>query len=231
VSLLSRFERACSAFIERAFARSFPSELAPAHVARKLVAAMEANTRRDDGVLVAPRQYLVRVHPDELERLAGDRTYLEREWGELLRDLAVRVGAYFYGGAPDVRMVADDRVPPGAAEVEIGEERGERAPRSGHAFTLRVIKGVPMDRAFPLQGEMSVGRGERVAIALRDPSVSRRHATIGLIDGSPVVRDLGSTNGTFVNGERVERRELHAGDVLKCGNTEMRVERVEVPKA
>lgn len=222
MSLLSRFERACSAFIERAFARRFPGELAPAHVARKLVAAMEANTRPEDGVLVAPGAYLVSVHPSEFERLAGDRSYLEREWGELLRELAVRVGASFRGGAPNVRMVASDRVPAGAAEVEIESERVEKERQ--HDFGLRVVKGVPAGRLYRLLGEVSIGRGEGVTIALGDPSVSRRHASVGLADGTPVVRDLGSRNGTFVNGERVETRRLQIGDVIRVGSTEMRVE-------
>jgi hypothetical protein len=224
VSLLSRFEKACSAFIERAFARSFPSELAPAHVARKLVAVMEAHTDRADGELVAPSEYLVYVDPNELERLQSDRAYLEREWGELLRDLAVRVGASFPGGAPHVRMVGKEGVPPGSAEIELGEERPTERRRPQPGFALRVLKGLPAGGLYPLEGELSVGRGKGVNVVLADPSVSRRHATIALVDGLPVVRDLGSTNGTFVNGERVETRKLRAGDVLKVGNTELRIE-------
>ncbi len=225
MSLLSRFEKACAAFIERAFARRFPGELAPAHVARKLVAAMEAHTRRESGVLVAPSEYVVYVHPEDLERLAADRAYLEREWGELLRDLAVRVGATFAAGAANVRMVRKERVPPGSAEVEIGREPRTHVSRpTQRGYALRIIKGVPAGRLYHIEGEVGIGRGEGVNVALPDPSVSRRHATVGIIDGAPVVRDLGSTNGTFVNGERVQSRTLRAGDVLKLGNTEMRIE-------
>lgn len=221
MSWLARFESACAAFIERAFARSFPSELAPAHVARKLIAAMEAQTRREDGELVAPGSYAVYVNPEELERLSAERDYLEREWAELLRELAGRVGAVVRGGDPQVRLLAADDVPVGAAEIEVGD--GQTPPRR-RGYELRVTKGVSPNPSYPVAGRLSIGRGKGVSIALVDASVSRRHAVVELIEGVPVVRDLGSTNGTFVNGERVQSRSLRPGDVLKLGNTEMRVE-------
>jgi hypothetical protein len=215
VSLLSRFEQACAAFIERAFARSFPSDLAPAHVARKLVAVMEAHVRQDGARLVAPASYEVSVHPMDFERLGSERAYLEREWAELLRDLATRVGAVFSGGEPNVRMTPLEGVPLGAAQVAVV---------SRPFYRLRMVKGLPADGVYRLEAGVSVGRGEDANVALTDPSVSRRHASIAIVDGVPVVRDLGSRNGTFVNGERVTTRALRVGDVLTFGNTEMRIE-------
>lgn len=216
MSLLARFEQACAAFIERAFARSFPSDLAPAHVARKLVAVMEAHARREGGRLVAPAAYVVYVDPGDFERLGADRAYLEREWGELLRDLAARVGAVFEGGEPSVTMVAADRVPAGAVEIDV-----TTAPPQ---YQLRTLKGLPAAGLWRIERELTVGRSRDAGIGLADPSVSRHHATITLVNGVPVVRDLGSRNGTFVNGERVQTKSLQAGDVLRFGNTEMRVE-------
>ncbi len=215
MSLLSRFEQACAAFIERAFARSFPSDLAPAHVARKLVAVMEAHVHRDGGRLVVPASYEVGVHPTDFERLGSERAYLEREWAELLRDLATRVGAVFSGGEPSVRMTPLEGVPLGAAQIEVVNRA---------LYRLRMLKGLPADAVYRLDADVSVGRGEDASVALTDPSVSRRHATIAIVNGAPVVRDLGSRNGTFVNGERVSTRALRAGDVLTFGNTEMRIE-------
>jgi hypothetical protein len=215
VSLLSRFEQACAGFIERAFARRFPGDLAPAHVARKLVAVMETQTRREGPRLVAPPSYGVSVNPEDFERLAPDRVYLEREWAELLRDLAARVGAVFSGGEPNVTMMASDRVPLGAVEIDV-----LRRPR----LQLRVTKGVPSGGTYRMEGEVSIGREEGVTVALNDPSVSRRHASIAVVNGVPVVRDLDSRNGTFVNGKRVRTHKLQVGDVLTVGSTEMRIE-------
>ncbi len=216
MSLLARFEQACAEFIERAFARSFPSELAPAHVARKLVAVMETHARRENGRLVAPSSYGVCVNPEDFERLAADRAYLEREWAELLRDLAARVGAAFVGGSPSVTMIEREHVPVGAVEIDLTP----KAPR----YLLQMTKGVPSGASYALDTEVTIGRGEDATVSLRDLSVSRRHASIALVNGVPMLRDLGSRNGSFVNGERVRSRTLKPGDDLRFGNTEMRIE-------
>ncbi len=215
MSLLARFEQACAAFIERAFARRFPSDLAPAHVARKLVAVMEAHTRPEGPRLVAPSSYAVAVNPEDFERLAPDRAYLEREWAELLRDLAARVGAAFAGGTPSVTMSPNDAVPLGAVEIALGARA---------RYQLRVTRGVPNGGVYPVEGEVSIGRARDASIALADPSVSRRHAEVTLVNDVPVLRDLGSRNGTFVNGERIQTRTLENGDLVTVGSTQIAVE-------
>ena len=71
---------------------------------------------------------------------------------------------------------------------------------------------------------VSIGRSAECDLALRDPAVSRIHAFVEMDGAWPIVRDRGSTNGTFVNGKRVERVRLSDGDVLKLGNTQLRLE-------
>jgi pSer/pThr/pTyr-binding forkhead associated (FHA) protein len=77
---------------------------------------------------------------------------------------------------------------------------------------------------FPLDGEaLEVGRDEAVAIRLDEPLVSRRHARLEKRGEAWVVVDLGSTNFTRVNGERVLReRELAHGDELRLGRARCR---------
>lgn len=75
------------------------------------------------------------------------------------------------------------------------------------------------EQSWPLdQPLMTVGRSSRHTVHLPDPSVSRDHAEIILTDGRPVIRDLGSRNGTRLNGVRVEgEAPLSAGDRLEIG--------------
>ena len=74
---------------------------------------------------------------------------------------------------------------------------------------------------IPLQGEITVlGRGNDVDIRLEDPGVSRRHAEIHLAP-TPEVIDLGSTNGTVVDGRRVTRAPLSDGSVIRLGHTDL----------
>ncbi|HEX3109031.1 MAG TPA: FHA domain-containing protein, partial [Thermoanaerobaculia bacterium] len=70
---------------------------------------------------------------------------------------------------------------------------------------------------YPLAGEVMVGRDRTCSIVLSHPAVSRRHAKITLSGAAPVLEDLKSANGTYVNNTRVERANLKAGDVVRFG--------------
>ena len=67
-----------------------------------------------------------------------------------------------------------------------------------------------------------IGRGAEAGLSLSDSAVSHRHALVEEMDGGIWVRDLGSTNGVFVNDVRIhERTALQAGDVLRLGEREL----------
>lgn len=218
MSWLARIEEACASFIERAFANMFPSDVEPAQIARKLVATMEARTQSgDNGSMSAPSRYSVYVHPTDYERLLPHRAYLEEEWATLLDDVAHRVGIAF-AIAPAVELRERD-IPPGAIEIE--PLTGDQAQP---VFVLRMVAGMPPDARYTVTNGMRVGRSKDCEIFLVDPSVSRNHAVLDVQGDHVVVRDAGSTNGTFVNGERVQLRTLHPGDRVAFGKTEMAFE-------
>jgi serine phosphatase RsbU (regulator of sigma subunit) len=77
-------------------------------------------------------------------------------------------------------------------------------------------------------GELLIGRAADCDLALADPYLSRHHARLRLTDASARVEDLGSANGTLVNGVRMESTvELKDGDVIRVSDTEVRVRRLE----
>ena len=91
---------------------------------------------------------------------------------------------------------------------------------------LVVIQGLEIGRQYRLRRlEMIVGRDETAHLRIPDERISRRHALLRLIrDGHPrtqrvQIQDLGSTNGTLVNGEPVNSAELHDGDKILLGDT------------
>jgi predicted component of type VI protein secretion system len=90
------------------------------------------------------------------------------------------------------------------------------------AFTF--IEQKPSQGAeLPVESGATIGR-EGCDITLSDPDVSRRHATIQIVREELSIEDLGSTNGTFVNGERIsERRSLREGDEVQIGSTVWRL--------
>jgi hypothetical protein len=72
--------------------------------------------------------------------------------------------------------------------------------------------------------DLVIGRHPDCDIVLARPAVSRRHARLTYRDGAWIVEDLDSTNGTVVNGARVGRCRLHAGDQLVIGDTRLVVD-------
>jgi predicted component of type VI protein secretion system len=83
------------------------------------------------------------------------------------------------------------------------------------------VERKPMDgREVALDADATIGR-EGCDVVLADPEVSRRHAALRITDAGPAVEDFGSTNGTFVNDQRVNGVvQLKGGDVVRFGNTE-----------
>src|SRR4051794_39236590 len=82
------------------------------------------------------------------------------------------------------------------------------------------VERKPMDgREHTLESELTVGR-EGCDVVLADPEVSRRHAALRVTGDGVAVEDFGSTNGTFVNDQRVQGvRPLQDGDAVRFGNT------------
>ncbi|HVZ88701.1 MAG TPA: GGDEF domain-containing protein [Polyangia bacterium] len=90
-------------------------------------------------------------------------------------------------------------------------------PRGPSAYLL-VIAGPSFGEMHRLQGIRSVlGRAESAAIRLLDDGISREHAAVERDGGKLILRDLGSTNGTFCNGTKVEHRDLVDGDKISLG--------------
>jgi len=89
------------------------------------------------------------------------------------------------------------------------------------AYALRFISGKYQGGEFPLidSGELVIGRASDLDLVLIEDMVSRKHAKISVHDGVINIADLGSTNGTFVNGERVKKAQLKMGDRVLIGTS------------
>jgi signal transduction histidine kinase len=88
--------------------------------------------------------------------------------------------------------------------------------------SLFVIQGADQGKRFELKSKpMALGRDQSNPIRLHDTEVSRRHAEVRPVDDSYRIIDLGSANGTFVNGQPIDQAPLHPGDRLQHGQTVM----------
>lgn len=123
---------------------------------------------------------------------------------------------------------AHDHDPTIAYHPEAAEPPGDFEPRVEGAFGYALIieKGPRAGMTFILApGTTTVGRSGEANIFLDDVTVSRKQAQLHLEDASLVIEDLGSTNGTYVNGVRTDHAELHPGDEVILGKYHLIVAR------
>jgi len=92
---------------------------------------------------------------------------------------------------------------------------------SEHSYAFRFISGKYQGGEYPLtdSGELVIGRSSELDLVLIEDMVSRKHAQLTLAAGRITIADLGSTNGTFVNGEKVRRAQLKEGDRILIGTS------------
>jgi pSer/pThr/pTyr-binding forkhead associated (FHA) protein len=98
-------------------------------------------------------------------------------------------------------------------------------PSKPHQFSLRFISGKYQGGEFPIVAdkELIIGRSNDIDVVLIEDMVSRRHARVILQGESLIIEDLGSTNGTFVNGEKIRRARIKEGDKVLIGTSIIRV--------
>jgi len=209
---LARIEAACATAVERAFALAFPSALQPVQIARKLVASFEAAS---GPVARAGRRFVVRLGAADHARLAADLPYLERQWAAMLAGLAERSGRP--QRAPEVASALDLAVAAGTVAIAV-EMLAE--PRR---LALRVRKGLSATLALR-EGRIVVGRDPACDLVVADPRVSRRHLEVTGERGAYRFADLGSSNGTQLNGAPAAAGALAMGDVLGVGDSEVVVD-------
>jgi hypothetical protein len=191
---IARFEQICARVVEGTFARIFPSALEPSQVGRKLLAA-QAATPTDT--------FVVRVHPDDYGRFAADRAFLEARWSAMLREAAPD------GDTPRVILHEDPEVVAGSVTIDAVVDVPDRP-------TMLIP---PEGGAVALRDGLRIGRADDNDLVLRDGRVSRAHARIVEADGGFAVEDLGSSNGTFVDGKSVRRARLLVGMKVVLGET------------
>ena len=94
----------------------------------------------------------------------------------------------------------------------------QRTGARDRAYVI-VIAGPNVGEMFKVAGVSEIGRGQTVPIRIHDSEISRRHARFVIEGNDVIVEDLGSTNGTFVNGHPIDRVKLEDGDKIQVGTT------------
>jgi len=238
---MSRVERFFERLVERPSARLFRTRLQPVQILRRIERAMESERGAEGRPGLVPDQLVVHIHPDDLAAL----TPPEQVAAELANGALTfaRSHGYALRDRPRVTLQPDPTLRLGEVEVDAAlspsrdAPAGEQPPDAGtRVFEVPVVRAPDVvievrepnqaARKVPASGApIRIGRAPECELVLRDSRVSRRHARLAPRDGVLVLTDLGSTNGTRVNGHRVSEVVLGAGDRILVGETTLTIER------
>ena len=225
MGVLQRFERRLETIVEGAFAKAFRSSVQPVEIA----GALQRETA-DRAVIVSqgrtlvPNEFVVELGPTDHERLEQYAETLGDEFSQMLTEYGTEEH-YTFVGPVQVQFQRVDDVDTGRFRVRSEVVRGMlSAPpppaATGRVPTLVMAPGTASESAYPLSGRTTViGRAEDCDLRIADPGASRRHAELRRNDDDVTVVDLGSTNGTLLNGEKIDQADLRDGDELTIGET------------
>ncbi|HET9852593.1 MAG TPA: FhaA domain-containing protein [Candidatus Limnocylindrales bacterium] len=238
---MSRVERFFERLVERPSARLFRTRLQPLQILRRIERAMEAERGAEGRHGLVPDQFTVRLHPADLAALLpADDVASDLASGALS---FARAHGYALRERPRVTLRPDPGRRPGEVEIDTAvsppaEPAGDEALEGGTrvfevpvvrapAITLEIREPGRSPRRVPMSGTpIRIGRAPECELVLKDNRVSRRHARLAPRNGVLILTDLGSTNGTRVNGHRVTEVVLGAGDRVQIGETSLVVETV-----
>jgi hypothetical protein len=237
---MSRVERFFERLVERPSARIFRTRLQPIQVLRRIERAMESERGAEGRPGLVPDQFIVRIHPDDLAGLGSAADVA----GELASGALTfaRSHGYALRDRPRVTLQPDARLRPGEVEVDAALSPSREEPADNRAvdagtrvFEVPVLRSPgaviavkepnrPARRVPATGAPISIGRAPECGLVLKDSRASRRHARLTTRDGVLILTDLGSTNGTRVNGHRVSEVVLGAGDRITIGETILTIE-------
>ena len=204
--------------VEGVFRRSRGS-IRPIELGRRLVREMDDNRTVDvKGRRMVPNDFTVLLSPTDHAGFSDIETALTTELAEAAREYA-REEAYHFIGPVHVGLTVDNNLKTGRFGIV---SQLKQAPGGVGAGSLVLPSG---ERVSLGEHTTTVGRLPESTITIEDGNVSREHARIAPGSNGYIVTDLGSTNGTLVNGVRIPGQQLLAdGDILSFGSTHLRFE-------
>lgn len=217
---LDACERALSAAVEQWPLRLFGARLEPVHLRRALERLADRERLVWSRGSIVPNHFVILLHPDDLQRFHAVAPEVERDLAAAVHVLAVR-HSWHMSAPPRVMLRPDPGLRPGAVVARV-EARPLDLPTdvaSPLPPTAKMARSAPPGPSIQITRAdgtvlshqvlpITIGRGTTNVVVIDDPRVSRQHAEIYRDGDALKLRDLGSTNGTLVAGERIEQRRV-----------------------
>ncbi len=196
---LQGIERRLEQLVEGSFARVFRTHVRPVELGRRMVREMDLGTTVGvKGDRVAPNAFACSVSSDDYARLIPFGETLVTELAEMVETYA-RDERLTLKGPAMVEIVTDESLRSGRFQVAAEIRPGHRSEAPTGWLQLSNGTVVALRNADPIV----IGRSNECDIVLSDPNVSREHTEVRIFNGRATVLDLGSLNGTKLNGRGV----------------------------
>lgn len=218
MGILDSVERGLERAVNGAFARTFRSGVQPVEIASALKRELDIGAVVvDRDRVLAPNRFVVRVSEKDAVRLQGLGDTLEQELRAIVMKHAKRQSYQLLGDA-DVEVHTDSSLTTGVLEVDATRVEG----------AVDWIAAIDVDgvRHELKRGTTTVGRGTDCGIRIGDTAASRQHLQLIWDGAAGIARDLGSTNGSKINGERFREAALSPGIVITIGATSLQFQLV-----
>ena len=216
---MQSLERRLERMVEGVFSRRARNSIRPIELGRRLIREMDDQRSVDvQGRRIVPNFFEIHLSPDDHAGFADIEAALRTELVEAAREYAREEGYHFMGPVA-VELRVDNSLKPG--RFGIGSQL-----RQSPGGTLAGAIVMPSGERIELgAAPIVIGRMSECDITIPDTNVSRRHAQIRPSGSGFSIADLGSTNGTLVNGERlVTEKRLADGDIISVGASHLRFE-------
>lgn len=225
MGVLDRFERRVESVVNGVFAKAFKSEVQPVELASALRREVDTTSAVvGPGRTLVPNAFTIDLGPTDHERLSSWEDALADELTTAVTEHA-RSQRYSFSGPVSVRLQRDDELATGVFRVRSARVRGGIAPASSAVATPAHPVLQVDGRSYQLTAERTtIGRGSECDVVVDDPGTSRRHLEVVRTEGRTTAHDLGSTNGTTVDGRRLDAAGgrtavLRDGSRIQLGST------------
>ncbi len=226
MGMLQRFESRLEHAVSGAFAKAFRSAVQPV----ELAAALQREVDNSAQILsrnrrLVPNTFHISLSELDFGRLSPYQDTLVRELIEMLREHADEQH-YVFAGQVSIGLEQDASLVTGRFRVRSSATATvSESHRSGSGGDSGRGSGVVLEingTRHPVEPPgVVIGRGAEADLRISDPGISRRHAEIKVSGRGASVVDLGSTNGTMVDGSRVREATLRDGQRIRVGNTDV----------
>lgn len=214
MGILDSVERGLERAVNGAFARTFRSGVQPVEIASALKRELDIGAVIvDRDRVLAPNRFMVRVAPKDAQRMQAMGETLEKELRGVVTQYAAKQSYQLLGGA-DVEIRADESLTVGVLEIDATQVEG--------AVNWVAVVDVDGTRHELRKGVTTVGRGSDCEIRISDGAASRKHLQFVWDGSSGIARDLGSTNGSKINGQKFREAQLVSGSEITIGQTTLR---------